>query len=354
MNKNFRYIKKNGNFICRNDKFKIEYSKPVLKGNDFSSVKTLEDIESCSYILKIFKSMDNGKWRLLNSKEIHGEGIFDFQKSIYDMLHLKKIGCQKEIDSNGKINYCYKRNNNASYYDDVYEITKYWTDNEIFFSMYIGFLIDECNSDGIYLINLSYDDILIWKKCIDDFIDYAKMVYNQKIRTYNKFHSKCYKLHDGRIYYFDINNPSRMKNIYTAKEDIFDITEVDFVDKETFVTKYHKDVTIEEVTNKNIILSNGLKIKSGRIQNLERHFDEEDDRFGFGANGVANDFIYALSVNDRDDFNNLSREELLNKYGEVFINRTYVGSSYHPISDDIETFQNKVLDKVIEKIGTKR
>lgn len=355
MEKNFRYIKKNGIFICENNRFKIELSKPLLKGKDFSSIKKLEDIETCSYVLKIFKSLDNKKWKLLNSKEIYGFGIFDLQNIIYETLHRKKIGCQKEIDENGDFSYCYVQNNSDSVYDDFYEITKYWTSEEnIIFSIYIGILVDENNSEGIYLKNLVYEDILIWKKWINDFIDYAIMIQNQKVRTYNKFHCKCYKLQEGRIYMYNINDLSQIENIYIPKEDILDITEVDFTDKETFITKYHSNVTIDEVTKKNIILDNGEKIRFGRIQNIEKHFDEKDERFEFGANGVANDFIYALSIDDRDDFLNLTESELLHKYGNIFLNRTMIGSKYHPITDDLNIFQKKVLDKVIEKLFPKK
>ncbi len=353
MEKNFRYIKKNGNFILENDRFKIEYSKPLLKGKEeFSSIKKTEDIDTSTYILKIFKSLNNRKWKLLNSKQVNGLGIFELQTLIHEMIHKKKIACQKSIDENGNSSFSYLLNNSDSASDDFYEMKKFWNvDGEISFSLYVGILVNESNSDGIYFNNLNYEDVLILKKCINEFVSYAIMIQNQKVRTYNKFHSKCYHLKDGRIYYFDIENSKRMKNIYVEKEDVFDVTEINFIDKETFNTKFYPNVTIDKITKKDILLSNGVKIKSGRIQDIKRYLDEEDDkRFQFGANGVANDFIYALSVEDRDDFSNLSRKDLIEKYGEVILNRTDVGSERHSVADDLETFQNKVIDKIILKL----
>lgn len=353
MKNNFRYIKKNGNFICQNDKYKIEFSKPILVGkNKFSSIKTIQDIETCSYILRIFKSLKNEKWKLINNKQINGFGIFDLKELIYTMIHKKKIGCQKvQIEEN--TSYLYVLNNIESVSDDFYEISKFWNSNgEILFSFYIGIYTDDFDTDGIYLRNLNYEDLLIWKKCINDFISYAIMIQNQKIRTYNKFHTKCYQFKEGRIYYLDINNPNKIKDIYVENEDTFDILEIEFTDKETFSEKFYNEVIIEKITNKYLLLDNGIKIKSGRIQSIKRYYPSlEDERFKYGVNGVANDFIYALSIEDRNDFSTLSEDDLFEKYGEVILNRTNVGSTLHPISDDLNTFQEKVIKKLIQKLS---
>lgn len=356
MEKNFRYIKKNKTFICENNIFKIEFSKPIVNGfSKFSSINLsttnyFDEIETCNYTVKIFRSLNEQKWRMLNEINVNGFGIFHFQKLLKKILSQKKIACQKSIDESGNAFYSYVLNNKECDTNDFYEIRKIWKmDEGILFDVFIGEFIDNDVFNGIYFHNLNYQDILIWKKCVDDFIDYAISIQNQKIRSFNKLYSKCFHLKNGRIYYFNINQ-NKLENIFLENEETLTITEIHFSNKDTFFTTKHEDVIIEKINPKQIMLSDGGKIKTGRILDIKREFDVDDERLQFGVNGVANDFIYALSIEDRDDFINLSDEKLIEKYENVIVNRTYIGK-LHPISMEKELFKEKVIQNIKKKLN---
>lgn len=276
-NKSFTYIKENNTFICENNTFKIEFSKPIVKsskeGNSINpnvkiqQIDAGDEIESCTYSMKISQSINGNKWRTINQIDINGFGIFYLKNLIHEMLNKKKSNCQKSIEYWTDC-YSYIKNTEECYSNDFYEIRKIWDSyGNISFELYIGISSDSNfnYSSGIKLKNLSYEDLLVWRKCIYDFIHYAITIENQRTRTVNKSCCKQYKIEEGKIFYDD----NLKQDVFIESEEV-SVKEIIFSNKDTFSVKLHKDVTIEKITSKYILLSDKTKIRAGKIVEIKR------------------------------------------------------------------------------------
>lgn len=366
---NFKFIKKNGKFICESNNFKIEYSKPQIQGKDEnSSILSVDDILYYYYYIKIFKSENkviNGKnirkWKLLSEKFIGDfPGVLAFQNMLNLILDKNKQDCQKMELSSGEIEYSYTINN-INTVQDAYELQKIFSfDGKVFFNLYIGTGIDvfaDNNTIGIRLQYLDYHDILVLKKCIDEFIKYSMELQTQLNKLYNKKECASFLIKDNILYKYMIENNKidnlKINNVFREKEETLDINEIVYTDRNEFHSINHKNVMIVEINKKGIKLSDNTFIKKNKILNICRNIETDDERLKYGINGIANNLLLVLSISDREEFKNENIDYLIDKWKNVIIERTKIKTPEHNLYMKVKENESDIFIKIIEKIKDK-
>lgn len=362
----FKFIKKNNKFICENDKFKIEFMYPYIEGvYDDSSILGVKDIKDFYYTIKLYRSEKknvNGevikKWKLVSEKQVEENfQVIQFQDMLNKILDKDTQNCQKVLVSEKQVEQSYVLGN-SNFVQDYYELQKVFTpEKNVYFNLYIGLAMDEfadTTTVGIKLQKLDYHDILVMKKCVDEFIQYSMEKQTLTNKIYNKRQCSSFFIKDNVLFQYAIENnkvnEDKYDNVFGLKEETLDVSEVVFADKNEFKSVEHENVMITEISKKGIKLSDETFIKKNKILAVYRYLENDDERLQYGVNGVSNNMLMILNPEDREEFKRETTEFLVNKWGNVIANRVGLYVPEHNLTENKETL-TKIVNKIKEKLG---
>ena len=370
--KHFKFYIKDNKYILKSNNFRIVLKKPMITGyDDYSKIDKEQkenNIMYYYYTIELYKKIrcynektdsSKNKWIRVASKYTHDfPTIEQLQYMVNYILECNPIeDGQKHTYRSGNVEYSETIHTEGFGCDDFYEITKYVNEkgeptNYIF---YVGCAIDpmvDLESVGIRTPYVSHLDMLELKKFVDGFINYSIDSYNRNIDKMVLRESLNKEIVDDKLYFYDNNEIFKNESgKYEIKKDRIDSIFMvgDFLNITYLIDT--NDKSREKTKNINLKLIGLDKEKSSivghRILNYdsdtyeifgleekpitillkdiyfitkeatleERHFDIEE---------VTNDFYNILNENEMKEFNQMSEEELFQRYHSAIINRTWM------------------------------
>lgn len=356
-----KFNKTDGIFSWETSDIKLEFSEPHIQGfNDFVKLKDEKDIMYYYYTVKIFKKIvehadidsdeEIERWERVCERSTYDfPMIFEFKEIIkYQLNDNTIIDGQKIYGYNKK----YKKSIFTEGFacDDFYELTKIADESgsNASYILYAGTTFDcqgDLNSSGVRTPYLEEQDIRELLECVSSFIQYSIDDYNKSIVS----RKNLYKIKGNKIYEYNNINKNVLESIYVIG-DVLDITKV----TDNIETDFDR-VSLLNIEDSNIILEDNQVINIADIAMINNiptkeslHYNEQE---------IAQDFINILSDEKRNEFKTSTNKELLYKYKNPIMNRTWMCRDEHNFdidynSGDMPVAVIPVIEKVIEKIKT--
>jgi hypothetical protein len=190
------------------------------------------------------------------------------------------------------------------------------------------------------------------RECVKAFIDIMISSYNKEMAK------KCAKLRENKKI---VDKVLIVKDQYEDKNSIYiegdTISSISYIDnnqsKENIIDINNSK--IEEIDSKTNIItiktSSNTKITID-IKNIQEIYDEiENKKLSYNKSQIVEDFIETVlsqSKTIKNEFINLSIEELYDKYGNAIIDRTWMCRSEHPYFAKNETQNYKKAKEIVK------
>lgn len=338
----FKFKKVKGKFRWESDFMVIEFSDPSIQGfSDYINLKREEEIMYYYYTVKIFKKIiewdDNDnevtKWKLVSKRStsdfptiLELKWILDYQLKDNTIINGQKI----EYNS-GAIKYSKVMATEGFACDDFYEITKSVNSEgkDDRYIVYCGTTFDtqgDLNSSGIRTPYVCKKDIEELFKCVTGFIQYSLDEHNKQVDKYNI----SFDIKDGKIYEYvvddNIVNKNKIESIFAIGDTVGIKTVIDNKEYD------YDNITISEIKNKDIELSNGDIINGQYIVYMNNN--PTDEMLRYKENNIAKEFANILSEQEIEEFKNCNIDELLEKYKMAIIDRTWMCREEHEFAID--------------------
>ena len=379
----FKFVRKKNKFYWQNQMYRIEFSNPSGQAfDDYGTIKSVDDIMYFYYTMKVYRKaynyiekktsngvedVKNEYWKLIGSTHTHDFPCVQQLEQIIMLLldvDVSKNGEKHEYRS-GTIVYSKHCWTEGFGCDDFYELTKFTnqTTKESYYVLYVG--VSSCpmgsiESEGVRIPYLSEHDIKKLLQCVREFFKYVVYRHNSRIIRNVNATKDNYAIVENKLYqyYFEnytTLNKNRLEHIYAIGDELDDLYEYVYLDDGSISSNQHHSCFIREFKDNKIICENKYNYYDG--EDLPKFFEVDIDRIAYICNEVddetlsynqeqvAKEFYGILSNIERNDFMTLSKEELLSKYKEVIIGRTWLCRDEHNFDKQYSTY-TKSLDDI--------
>lgn len=356
----FKFNIEEDKFIWGNKYYRIIFSDGHIEPHhEILYPKSINDIMYFYYGVKIQKRIiddfekETYKWKTVCKNHISDFPGIEQLKYILEELPTINVveDGEKHIHKNGDVLYSKHYWTQGFGCEDFYEFTRF-VDSNNKTSHYIGYLgaASGCgyaeDSNGIRLTYLTDNDLNELKKCVDSFIEDVIKVNNEKEESRINELRKSFKIKNHKLYcYFEdgsleyIITENSVCNLYYEELD----------KNNNIIEKDYGEILIDRIEN-NCLYS---KDKEFQLDKITYFYEEvSDEKLLYNEEEIMEDFIDILDDEDKKDFINLSIEELINKYTEAIINRTWMCRSEHnfmELFDETESDRNIKTAKIIAK-----
>ena len=351
----FKETIKNKKYIWENEEVKIEFSNGSFQGFDeYAYVKSTKDIMYLYYTMAIYKRINNG-WKMIGITNTHDfPHILDFIAIAKFMLNemdntIPLDDYQKIKNNRGKYTlYSYSMETDDFSHDDFYRITKNIRKHSgepdtLYYDMYIGTQLDVDSGTTTSGINLSFvkeEELKSLLQTAEDFMNHIIKKTNKNIRNRNIEEMNSYETYKGKLYK---NNKSSIEEVYTGDEKDISITCLcGDINTNDYSSIYYEHTNITGIENGNIKIVGGYSTnRSGKTTKIDKPItinpstvlfiskDIPEEQLKYNEEEIADDFWSILDEEEKEDFANLSKEELFTKWGNAIINRTWMCRGEH-------------------------
>ena len=384
----FKFVRKKNKFYWQNQMYRIEFSNPSGQAfDDYGTIKSVDDIMYFYYTMKVYRKaynyiekktpngveeIENEYWKLIGSTHTHDFPCVQQLEQIITLLldaDTSKDGEKHEYRS-GTIVYSKHYWTEGFGCDDFYELTKFTnqTTKESYYVLYVGVSSDpmgSIESEGVRIPYLSEHDIKKLLNCIREFFKYVVYRHNTLIKRNIEQSKEEYEIVENKLYQYYIENyrtlnKNRLDHIYAIGDELDDLYEYVYNDDGSISSKQHHSCFIREFKYNKIVCENKYNYYDG--EELPKFFEVDVDNIAYICNEVtdemlkynqeqvAKEFYSVLSNIEKLDFMVLSRDELLSKYKEVIIGRTWLCRDEHNFNEKYSSYRRELDDQGINHI----
>lgn len=337
-------------FYTKNDKFRwecgdvrIEFSAPVIQAyNEYIEISSMSEVMYFYYTVKFYKKAYSSwneetdeeikKWKLVSQRNVYDFPCIEQLQYIIENI-IKKTDskdCQKIKYSDGTTAFLYTMETEGFVCEDVYKVTKLFSEKkDARYSLYAGCTFDlqgDQESTGIYVNQLNEEELGVLLDCVNSFLDFSIGCHNQDVVESRQAHLNSLQTIDGKLYKYKINHYNVM---YGQIDVIYSVG--DKVD--LYTEPYDKDLLGAKITGieeDSITVRLNKKSYTVSFPQIYHIYEKiSDEALYYNIDEIEDDFKNFLSPIMIDDFKNLSVVDLLEKYGDAIIARTWMCRSEH-------------------------
>lgn len=364
MNNNFRYVRRKNIFAWESDNIKVEYSVPWLDyvTGTYEKRFDLKMLFTYRYTLTVWEknASSDKKWKQLfrvRTGVEFEEAILHLWERLLFFMKNPKPDSMWEKHQVDKV-WEYHLQEKIWGYSDEYIIVKKVREKKEAYDVYVGREFEnteygEAHSLGLWLSDLSINDLKEWKRCIEAFMEYSLEKHNQDLREDISVGCASYKYVNGKIYKYGASKDEKALD-YNVIEEMFTvgdrISSGDFMhfEENNFYSESFSGQKIVELTSEEMIMDNGKRIPLGKI--VYMYTNPTKEMLSYNKSQIIEEFVGILNEAELADFSLLSEDNLFTKYGKAITERTWMFREEHGFVTLTEENRHERIYEIVREI----